>query len=66
MKLETLKEAKLLNRGFTVSISVDEDTIQHYADEYEDGDFNRTAEHLQELIENVLDNDQYVADSFNY
>ena len=66
MKLEALKEARYTSGSVRVCVDISRELVQGYADRFEDGDFDKTLNHLVELVEQVLGDEDYVEVSFDY
>ncbi len=66
MKLEALNEARYTSGSVRVNVDIERELVQGYADRFEDGDFDKTLNHLVELVKQVLGDEQYIEDSFNY
>ncbi|KKM48147.1 hypothetical protein LCGC14_1557980 [marine sediment metagenome] len=66
MKLKALKEARYTSGSVRVCVDISRELVQGYADRFEDGDFDKTLNHLVELIEQVLGDEDYVESSFDY
>lgn len=65
MKLEALSEARYTSGSVRVCVDITRDLVQNYADRF-DGDFDETLNHLVELVKQVLGDEQYIEDSFDY
>lgn len=67
MKLKVLSEARYASKSGSVRVCVDitRDLVQEYT-EYYDDDFDETLNHLVELVKQVLGDQQYVIDSFDF